>query len=900
MASIPAATSSVAAVSGVATFSNLILDGSGSYTLSASATDGAVGTSHSFTINALAATHLAFVQGPVNGTAGTVQTPNVVVQAQDQYGNAATTATGTVTLTASPAVTLTSGTRALSSGTATFSSLAIQTAGTYTLTASLSGYTSVTSGSFTIAPNVPYQLVFGTQPSSITAGQVFTPAPTVMIEDRYGNVETADSSDTVTLSGSVAASSTATETASGGIATFPDVTIDVVGNVNHTLTGSSTSTPTLRTATSSSFVVSPGAPYSLDIAQPQLGGQVGTGNSVGTFYLEQFDQFGNNTWGSTGTPLTLSSSSPGGTFSLTQGGPSTTTATFVYPPNGNTPPTNRYLYFYYGDSEVGLPTITVSSPGVISGSQQVQMMDVESPGSQTDDAGAAIAPLTIVGQDSSPDYSFTSWSATGLPPGLSIDDTGTVTGTPTTLGTYSVEVYGYEGTYAYGYASFSWTVQNSVTVVNPGAQTDVSGTAIAGISVSGTDSGGETLTYADNGTLPPGLAVDPSTGAITGTPTTAGTYATTITATDTDGYTGTATFSWTVQNSVTVANPGAQTDVSGTAIAGISVSGTDSGWETLTYADNGTLPPGLAVDPSTGAITGTPTTAGTYATTITATDTDGYTGTATFSWTVQNSVTVTNPGAQTGTVGMAIAPLTPSASDSSSVATITSWSATGLPAGLTIDGSTGRITGTPTTACTCSVTVTASDGTGATGSATFTWTVAANAAAPTVTVVKRSSGPTAGGARVRITGTRLAGATQVLFGSVPGTRVHWNKKGTKLVVFTPSEAAGVVDVTVRTPNGTSVVSSSDHYTFIGPAVSHLAPKKGPAAGGTRVQVHGTDLQGATSVRFGSASASFTVNAQGTLITAVAPAGSPGPVDVVVTCPGGTSAVTPGDEFTYDG
>jgi len=167
-----------------------------------------------------------------------------------------------------------------------------------------------------------------------------------------------------------------------------------------------------------------------------------------------------------------------------------------------------------------------------------------------------------------------------------------------------------------------------------------------------------------------------------------------------------------------------------------------------------------------------------------------------------------------------------------------------------------------------------------------------------VTVVQRSSGPTAGGARVRITGTRLAGATQVLFGSVPGTRLHWNKKGTKLVVYTPAESAGVVDVTVQTPNGTSVLSSSDRYTFLGPVVTQVAPKKGPAAGGQRVQIKGKDLKGATAVSFGSAPATYSVNAAGTLITAVTPAGTPGTVDVVVTCPGGVSAVSPGDQFTY--
>ena len=85
-----------------------------------------------------------------------------------------------------------------------------------------------------------------------------------------------------------------------------------------------------------------------------------------------------------------------------------------------------------------------------------------------------------------------------------------------------------------------------------------------------------------------------------------------------------------------------------------------------------------------------------------------------------NTVTVTNPGSQTGTVGTA-ASVQISATDSAS-ATLT-YSASGLPAGMSISSSTGLISGTPSTAGTSSVTVTATDSTGATGSATFSWTI---------------------------------------------------------------------------------------------------------------------------------------------------------------------------------
>jgi hypothetical protein len=83
-----------------------------------------------------------------------------------------------------------------------------------------------------------------------------------------------------------------------------------------------------------------------------------------------------------------------------------------------------------------------------------------------------------------------------------------------------------------------------------------------------------------------------------------------------------------------------------------------------------------------------------------------------------------------------------------------------------------------------------------------------------------------------------------------------------------------------------------------PSVTKISPKTGPASGGTSVKITGTNFTSVTAVRFGAANATgFTVESA-TSITAVAPAGSVGVVDVTVTTNGGTSALSSADHFKY--
>ena len=89
---------------------------------------------------------------------------------------------------------------------------------------------------------------------------------------------------------------------------------------------------------------------------------------------------------------------------------------------------------------------------------------------------------------------------------------------------------------------------NTVTVTNPGTMTGTVGQPVNGLQIQGTDSAaGQTLTYTAGG-LPTGLSIS-STGLITGTPSAAGTFSVRVTATDTTGASGSASFTWTINPS---------------------------------------------------------------------------------------------------------------------------------------------------------------------------------------------------------------------------------------------------------------------------------------------------------------------------------------------------------------
>jgi hypothetical protein len=168
---------------------------------------------------------------------------------------------------------------------------------------------------------------------------------------------------------------------------------------------------------------------------------------------------------------------------------------------------------------------------------------------------------------------------------------------------------------------------------------------------------------------------------------------------------------------------------------------------------------------------------------------------------------------------------------------------------------------------------------------------------PVVTGLSPTSGPTAGGTTVTITGTNLQGATEVTFGSVAGTHLTVVSP-TTLTVVSPAEAAHVAAVQVTTPNGTSGLVVADQFTFIVPVVTGVSPNTGPTVGGNTVTVTGTGFTGATGVKFGTVAATNVTVVNDTTVTVTAPAEPQRTIDIHVTSPNGTSAATSADQYTF--
>jgi hypothetical protein len=189
---------------------------------------------------------------------------------------------------------------------------------------------------------------------------------------------------------------------------------------------------------------------------------------------------------------------------------------------------------------------------------------------------------------------------------------------------------------------------------------------------------------------------------------------------------------------------------------------------------------------------------------------------------------------------------------------------------------------------------------------------------PTITSLSPTSGPASGGTTLLIKGSGFTGATAVSIG-LPAASLTVLDDST-ISAVTPSvftAASGwlvnvrTVDVTETTPGGgTSAPTPADQFTYLSgpvPTLTSISPTSGPASGGTTILIKGSGFSQAVlvSIGIGIPVSSFTVLDDSTISVVTPNVLNPvtnqpnfGTVGVRVTTPGGTSALTSADQFTY--
>ena len=287
----------------------------------------------------------------------------------------------------------------------------------------------------------------------------------------------------------------------------------------------------------------------------------------------------------------------------------------------------------------------------------------------------------------------------------------TFSGTPTQPGSFPVTVTATDSNSCTSSRNYTLVINCQAITVNP--TTIATGTVGAVYSQSFTQTGGiGTTTLSLLGTLPTGLTF--AAGSLSGTPTQTGSFPITVTATDSNGCTGSRNYTLVINCQNITVNP--TTIPAGTAGTAYSQGFTQlGGIGTTTFSLTGKLPAGLNF--AGGSLSGTPTQTGSFPITITATDSNSCTGGRNYTLVINcPSVTVNPATLPNGFVGISYGTQTLTATGGIGSYTF-SISAGNLPPGITLTGAT--LSGTPTAGGTFNFTIQAADSNGCLGTRAY-------------------------------------------------------------------------------------------------------------------------------------------------------------------------------------
>jgi hypothetical protein len=326
-------------------------------------------------------------------------------------------------------------------------------------------------------------------------------------------------------------------------------------------------------------------------------------------------------------------------------------------------------------------------------------------------AGNAGTPYSqqVAATGGTPPYT---WSGgQGLPSGLGLDAAGNISGTPSASGSFSFSVQVTDSSHATATGTVTLTINPSPLAITTTAPIFSGTVGIAYAQTFRASGGTPPYTWSIVSGNTGDLALDASSGVLQGTPTSAGTFGFTVQVADHSGRVASQAFSLVVNAPTLAITAGASLPA---ATVGIPynqrVSVTASGGTppyTWAISAGSSLPAGLLFTPSTLTLSGTPTTAGNFSFALEVHDSASAVASRSINLVINapGLLFTTSRQLPDGILNQAYATTVAATGGQPPYR----WSATGLPAGLSINANTGDITGNPTAAGNFGIAITVTD-----------------------------------------------------------------------------------------------------------------------------------------------------------------------------------------------
>jgi large repetitive protein len=413
----------------------------------------------------------------------------------------------------------------------------------------------------------------------------------------------------------------------------------------------------------------------------------------------------------------------------------------------------------------------------------------------------AYAGATLTAANGTVPYTWTITSG-ALPAGMTMSTAGAISGTPTQSGTASFTVQAKDSATPAHTATASLTLNvNQVPAITSGNSTTFTAGASGTFTVTAT--GFPAPTFSETGALPTGVTLNATSGVLAGTPgaSTGGTYPITITAQNGVTPNATQAFTLTVNQAPAITSANSVGFASGVQST---FTVTASAFPAPTFSETGQLPAGITFNTTTGVLSGTTSAQGSFSIVFGASNGIGANASQNFTLIVGVAPAITSGNSVTFTVGT-LGTFTVTATGSP----VPTFSEAGaLPTGVTLNATTGVLSGTPAvgTGGSYAITLTAQNSVPPNATQSFTLTVDE---APSITSQNSTTFTLGSNGTFKVTTTGNPTATITETGALPsGVTFVDNGNDTATLSGTPATGtAGPYSLTIGASNGIGTAAS---------------------------------------------------------------------------------------------